>query len=211
MIKLPDLPFAKDALAPVMSEIQLTIHHDKHHAKYVENLNKFLADAGETATSVEALVKANAGDPGKKKWFNNAAQAWNHAFFWESLTPKSAAPSGDLRAAIDKTFGGLDGLKAKFVQEGVDHFGSGWVWLIARGGDLAVITTHDAATPIVEAGVTAILTCDVWEHAYYLDYKQDRKAFLEGFFDKLANWSFAESQYAAAVKGGGGYAYPAPG
>jgi Fe-Mn family superoxide dismutase len=209
MIKLPDLPFAKDALAPVMSEIQLTIHHDKHHAKYVENLNKFLADAGETATSVEALVKANAGDPARKKWFNNAAQAWNHAFFWESLTPKSAAPSGDLRAAIDKTFGGLDGLKTKFVQEGVDHFGSGWVWLIARGGDLAVVTTHDAATPIVEAGVTAILTCDVWEHAYYLDYKQDRKAFLEGFFDKLANWSFAESQYAAAVKGGG-YAYPAP-
>ena len=210
MIKLPDLPFAKDALAPVMSEIQLTIHHDKHHAKYVENLNKFLADAGETATSVEALVKANAGDPARKKWFNNAAQAWNHAFFWECLTPKSAAPSGDLRAAIDKTFGGLDGLKAKFVQEGVDHFGSGWVWLIARGGDLAVVTTHDAATPIVEAGVTPILTSDVWEHAYYLDYKNDRKAFLDAFFDKLANWTFAENQYAAAVSGGTGYAYPAP-
>jgi Fe-Mn family superoxide dismutase len=211
MFKLPDLPYAKNALEPVMSEIQLTIHHDKHHAKYVETLNKFLADAGEKPESIEAVVKATAGDAAKKKWFNNSAQAWNHAFFWECMTPTPAKPSGDLLAAIDKAFGGLDGLKTKFVQEGVDQFGSGWVWLVARGGGLAVVTTHDAATPIVESGVTPILTSDVWEHAYYLDYKQDRKGFLEGFFDKLANWSFAEKQYAAAASGGKGWAYPKPG
>ena len=210
MFKLPDLPYAKDALAPVMSEIQLTIHHDKHHAKYVETLNKFIADASETPASIEAVVKATAGDAAKKKWFNNAAQAWNHAFFWECLTPKYAAPSGELAAAIEKAFGGLDGLKTKFVQEGADQFGSGWVWLVARGANLEVVTTHDAATPIVEAGVTPILTSDVWEHAYYLDYKNDRKTFLESFFDKLANWSFAESQYAAAASGKAGWAYPAP-
>jgi len=209
MFTLPKLRYAYDALEPVISERTMKFHHDKHHATYVKTTNELLEKAGTTAKSLEAVIRS-AAEGGDKKLFNNAAQAWNHAFFWECLTPKSAAPSGDLRAAIDKTFGGLDGLKTKFVQEGVDQFGSGWVWLIARGGDLAVVTTHDAATPIVEAGVTAILTCDVWEHAYYLDYKQDRKAFLEGFFDKLANWSFAESQYAAAVKGGGGYAYPAP-
>jgi superoxide dismutase, Fe-Mn family len=210
MFKLPDLPYAKDALAPVMSEIQLTIHHDKHHARYVDTLNGFLKDAGAAPSSIEEVVKTTSGDAARKKWFNNAAQAWNHAFFWECLTPSYVAPSGELAAAIDKTFGSLDGLRTKFVDEGAGHFGSGWAWLVARGAELSVVSTHDAATPIVEDGVTAILTSDVWEHAYYLDYKNDRKAFLEAFFDKLANWTFAESQYAAAVSGGASWAYPAP-
>ncbi|MGC1301924.1 MAG: superoxide dismutase [Caulobacteraceae bacterium] len=210
MFKLPELPYPSDALAPVLSDVQMRTHHDKHHAKYIENLNKFLSDSGDKPATLEEVVKASAGSTSTKKLFNNAAQAWNHGFFWECMTPQPAQPSGELAAAIDKAFGGLDAFKAKFVQEGVDHFASGWAWLIARGPNLEVISTHDAATPITEAGVTPLLVCDVWEHAYYLDFKQDRKGFLEQWFDKLVNWSFVEAQYAAATGGGKGYTFPAP-
>jgi superoxide dismutase, Fe-Mn family len=210
MFKLPDLPYASDALAPVLSDVQMRTHHDKHHAKYIENLNKFLSDSGDKPATLEEVVKASATSPSTKKLFNNAAQSWNHAFFWECMTPQPAKPSGELAAAIDKTFGGLDAFRTKFVDEGVNHFASGWAWLIARGPNLEVISTHDAATPITEAGVVALLTCDVWEHAYYLDFKQDRKGFLEQWFDKLVNWSFVEAQYAAAITGGKGYTFPAP-
>lgn len=210
MFKLPELPYASDALAPVLSDVQMRTHHDKHHAKYVENLNGILAASGEKPATLEEVVKASAGDASKKKVFNNSAQAWNHAFFWECMTPQPSKPTGELAAAIDKAFGGLDGFKTKFVDEGVNHFASGWAWLIARNGTLEVISTHDAATALTEAGATPLLTCDVWEHAYYLDFKQDRKGFLEQWFDKLVNWSFVEAQYAAAVSGGKGYTYPAP-
>ena len=205
MFKLPDLPYPSDALAPVLSDVQMRTHHDKHHAKYVETLNTLLAAAGEKPATLEEVVKSST-----KKVFNNSAQAWNHGFFWECMTPQPSQPSGVLAAAIDKAFGGLDGFKTKFVDEGVNHFASGWAWLIARGPNLEIISTHDAATAITEAGVTPLLVCDVWEHAYYLDHKQDRKGFLEQWFDKLVNWRFVEAQYAAANGSGKAYTFPAP-
>jgi superoxide dismutase, Fe-Mn family len=209
MFKLPDLPYASDALAPVLSDVQMRTHHDKHHAKYVEVLNKLLSDKGETPADLESVVKAAAAG-GEKKLFNNAAQAWNHAFFWECMTPQPSQPSGELVGAIEKAFGGVEDLKKRFVEEGANHFASGWAWVIARGPSLEVISTHDAASAITEEGVTPILVCDVWEHAYYLDHKQDRLGFLQQWFDKLVNWRFVEAQYAAAVNGGQGYRYPAP-
>ncbi len=126
------------------------------------------------------------------------------------MTPDYAAPSGELAKAIERDFGSLAALKTRLVEEGATHFASGWAWVVAEGGKLSVISTHDADTPILKDGVVPIIVCDVWEHAYYLDHKQDRKGFLEAWFDGLANWSFAESQYAAATGSGAGYRYPAP-
>jgi Fe-Mn family superoxide dismutase len=187
MFKLPDLPYPSDALSPVLSDAQMRVHHDKHHAKYVENLNGVLAASGEKPATLEEVVHA-AFAPRTPKIFNNSAQIWNHAFFWECMTPNGGgAPTGDL-----------------------NHFASGWAWLVARDGVLEVISTHDADTALVREGVTPLLTCDVWEHAYYVDYKQDRKGFLEQWFDKLVNWPFVEAQFAAAQGKGEGYSFPAP-
>lgn len=210
MFILPELPYPSNALEPVLSDVLMKTHHDKHHATYVNNLNKFMADAGKTPASLEDVVRESAADPAQKKVFNNAAQAWNHAFFWESMTPDYAAPTGALAQAIEQAFGSLEALKARFVEEGATHFASGWAWLVAKDGQLSVISTHDAGTPITEQGVTPIITCDVWEHAYYLDYKQDRKGFLEKWFDTVANWKFAEAQFAAAQGSGSPYRYPKP-
>jgi Fe-Mn family superoxide dismutase len=209
MFILPELPYAHGALAPVLSEILMQTHHLKHHKAYVDNANKILADAGKTSPSMEALVEEAVATK-QQKLFNNAAQAWNHAFFWECMTPDYAAPAGALAEAIQRDFGGLDALKARFVEEGATHFASGWAWLVAEGGKLSVISTHDADTALIRPGATPILVCDVWEHAYYLDYKQDRKGFLEKWFDSRANWRFAAAQYAAATGGGQAYRYPAP-
>jgi Fe-Mn family superoxide dismutase len=208
MFILPDLPYPKNALEPVLSEVLMTTHHDKHHATYVNNLNKMMADAGKTPASLEDVVRESAADPAQKKVFNNAAQAWNHGFFWECMTPAYAAPSGELAAAIDKAFGSLEAFKARFVEEGATHFASGWAWLVAKGGELSVISTHDAGCPITVAGVTPLIVCDVWEHAYYLDYQQDRKGVLEKWFDTVANWSLAAAQYDAAQRGVFGWRYP---
>jgi Fe-Mn family superoxide dismutase len=206
MYILPPLPYPADALAPTVSADTLNTHHGKHHAKYVENLNALAKDKG-LSGPLEDIVRL-AKDQGEKKLFNNAAQAWNHAFFWECMAPNQTKPSAELAQAIDKAFGGLDGLRAKFVPEGVDHFASGWAWLIAKSdGSLAVISTHDADTALLADGAP-LLTCDVWEHAYYIDYKNDRKSFVEAFFDKLVNWDFVSAQYAAATAGGQGYRYP---
>jgi Fe-Mn family superoxide dismutase len=196
MITLPELPYAYDALSPTISSDTMHTHHDKHHAKYVENANKLAAENGLEGKSVEELV-AEAEKRGLKKLFNNAAQAWNHAFFWDCMTPDRRDPTGELEAAIEGAFGGLAGLKEKFVTEGADHFASGWVWLAADGADLVVLSTHDGGT-LANDPRTPLLVCDVWEHAYYLDYKQDRKSFLERWFDNVADWEFAEAQYAAA-------------
>jgi len=210
MFKLPDLPYPSDALSPVLSGEQMRVHHDKHHAKYVDTLNGMLKDSGETPATLEEVVHASYGVKPAKK-FNQSAQAWNHAFFWECMTPAGGgAPSGELAAAIDAAFGGLEGLKTKFVDEGVNHFASGWAWLVAKDGGLEIISTHDADTAIVREGVVPLLTCDVWEHAYYIDYKQDRKGFLEQWFDKVVNWAFVEAQFAASKGQGAAYAYPAP-
>jgi len=185
MYKLPDLPYAYDALEPTISANTLHFHHDKHHAAYVTALNGLLN--GDDKGSLEAVIKS--AGPGKV--FNNAAQAWNHGFFWEAMSPEAGRPDGALADAITAAFGGLSGLRLAFVKAGVDHFGSGWVWLVAGAGGLRIITTHDARDPVPMEGVTALLVCDLWEHAYYLDHRNDRKGFLESWFDALPNWAFA--------------------
>jgi Fe-Mn family superoxide dismutase len=210
MFELPDLPYAYDALEPTISDKTLHFHHDKHHATYVKTVNELLAGAADVGKSLEDVVRG-AVKSGNKKLANNAAQAWNHAFFWESMTPSPQKPASELTAAIAGAFGDLKGLKEKFVAEGAAHFGSGWVWLVSdRAGKLEVRSTHDADDTLTKEGVTPLIVCDLWEHAYYLDYQNDRKGFLEKWFDALPNWSFAARQYAAARGTGEAWRYPAP-
>jgi Fe-Mn family superoxide dismutase len=210
MITLPDLPYPYDALAPVISAKTMRFHHDKHHAAYVKTTNELLGQSGGAPQDLEAIV-LSAQRSGNKKLFNNAAQAWNHAFFWVAMSPDRQSPGGELAGAIASAFGDLPGLKNTFVTEGVGHFGSGWVWLVADGaGAMKVISTHDAADPLTESGLTPLLVCDLWEHAYYLDHQNDRKGFLEAWFDALPNWDFAASQLSAARSRGQAWRYPAP-
>ena len=203
MFKLPELPYGYDALQPTVSEITMRTHHDKHHKAYVDTTNTLVGEKGLAGKTMEEVVKF-AKDKGETKLFNQSGQAWNHAFFWECMTPDAKKPEGELAKAIDGAFGSLADLKTKFVAEGVGHFASGWVWIVSEGGALKVISTHDADTALVH-GVTPILVCDLWEHAYYLDYKNLRKDFLEKWFDGVANWAFAAKQLA-----GDAYRYPAP-
>ncbi len=203
MFSLPDLSYGYDALQPTVSEITMRTHHDKHHKAYVDTTNTLVGEKGLAGKTMEEVVQF-AKEKGEQKLFNQSGQAWNHAFFWECMTPGGGKPEGALAEAINSAFGSLDDLKTKFVAEGVGHFASGWVWLVSDGGALKVISTHDADTALVH-GVTPILVCDIWEHAYYLDYKNLRKDFLEKWFDGVANWSFAAKQFA-----GEAYRYPAP-
>jgi Fe-Mn family superoxide dismutase len=185
-------------------------HHDKHHATYVKTTNELLAEAGAAPRDLETIV-VDAHRSRDHKLFNNAAQAWNHAFFWMCMSPDRQSPGDELAGAIASAFGDLPGLEEAFVSQGAGHFGSGWVWLVADdGGALSVISTHDAADPLVEGGLTPLLVCDLWEHAYYLDHKNDRKGFLEAWFDDLPNWEFAASQWSAARSGGRAWRHPAP-
>ena len=209
MFQLTPLPYAQGALAPVISERTLQFHHGKHHAAYVKTLNELLEKKGDKPKSLEEVI-VEAGRSGEAKLFNNAAQAWNHAFFWESMRPAGgAAPGGEL-ARLIQDFGGQQALNDAFVEEGFGHFASGWVWLVTGSDGLKVISTHDAEDTLIREGLFPLLVCDVWEHAYYLDYKNDRKAFLERWFESLANWDFAAAQLAAADGSGAGFRYPAP-
>jgi Fe-Mn family superoxide dismutase len=203
MFQLPPLPYAYDALSPTIGEETMRTHHDKHHKTYVDTLNALLKDSERPAQSLEDVVRSSEG-----KLFNNAAQAWNHAFFWECMTPVKTVPEGDLAQAIAAAFGGISGLKERFVAEGAAHFGSGWVWLVVERGNLRVISTHDAGDTLTQPGVTPLLVCDLWEHAYYLDYKNLRQAYLEAWFDTVANWAFAARQYAASAGEGEAWRYP---
>ena len=210
MFKLPDLPYPHDALEPTISTETMRLHHDKHHAKYVETTNQLMEKEGLAAANLEDLVR-QARLAGKTKLFNNAGQAWNHAFFWSCMTPSRSDPDGALAEAIGSAFGGLDGLKAAFVDEGVNHFGSGWVWLTATAEGLKVDSTHDGDNHLLETGDTPLLTCDLWEHAYYVDYRNDRKGFLEAWFDRVVDWRFAAAQLAAHQNQGPAWRYPEPG
>ena len=211
MFILPKLPYAYEALEPTVSAKTLHHHHDKHHAKYVDTLNGLLAEKTDLAEATLEEVIASVREPRQAKLFNNAAQAWNHGFFWECMAPDGGKPEGALAQAIDTAFGSLDALKTALVAEGVGHFASGWAWLVAEGDALKVISTHDADTVADREDITPILVVDVWEHAYYLDYQQDREGFLKAWFDKTVNWRFAGEQFEAAKAGGrGGYRYPAP-
>jgi Fe-Mn family superoxide dismutase len=207
MFPLPALPYGYDALEPVLSEVTMRTHHDKHHARYVEVVNALVA--GETeAGSLEDLIGLAAMAP-DRKLFNNAAQAWNHAYFWECMSPESSQPTPGLTAAIENCFGDLASLRRRFIDEGASHFGSGWVWLGAEDNRLSVFSTHDADT-VVTRDLTPLLVCDVWEHAYYLDHKNDRAAYLSAWWDRLVNWTFAASQFASQGGSGQPWRYPSP-
>ena len=192
--ELPALPFAYDALAPLMSKETLEYHHDKHHKTYVETANKLLKDSGLEGKSLEDVIIASHRDEKLKKLYNNAAQHWNHSQLWLSLKKDSGEPKGALTKAIDSAFGGLEAFKKNFVSEGMAQFGSGWVWLAASNGKLEILKTANADNPLT-AGKTVLLVCDVWEHAYYIDYRNAREKYLQTFTDHLANWAHATEMF----------------
>jgi superoxide dismutase, Fe-Mn family len=197
-IELPPLPFAQDALAPVISAETLSFHYGKHHKAYVDNLNKLVAGTDMSETPLETLIKAVAGKPDKAGVFNNAAQVWNHTFFWNSLTPGGGgAPTGAVAKGIDAAFGSFENFKKEFTNAAMTQFGSGWAWLVADKGQLKLVKTPNAETPLT-TGQTALLTIDVWEHAYYLDYQNRRADFVAAVIDKLLNWEFANANLARA-------------
>ncbi|MFT3729020.1 MAG: superoxide dismutase [Terricaulis sp.] len=208
--KLPPLPFDERALEPFMSAETLRFHHGKHHAAYIKKTNSLIVEIPDVPATLEDVVRRAAKDK-NAKLFNQSAQAWNHGFFWQSLTaePQSGAEGG-LRRAIEKRFKDMDSFREEALSKGELHFASGWVWLVSDAdGNVELQDMHDAQTPIVDAKVTPLLVCDVWEHAYYIDYRNERRKFLEAFFDKLANWRFAEKQYEAArAHGAGAWRFP---
>ncbi len=196
---LPDLPFAHDALEPHMSEGTLTFHHDKHHQKYVDTLNGLLEGSNLEGKTLEDVIEASKGDAAKAKLFNQAAQVWNHTFFWNSLSPTGGGkPEGALADAIKRDFGSYEKFADAFKEVAAGQFGSGWAWLVCDGkGKLDVMNTHDADLPMAH-GKRALLTLDVWEHAYYLDYQNKRPDYIATYLDKLVNWKFAAANYDAA-------------
>lgn len=183
---LAPLPYAEDALAPVISAETLALHHGTHHRKYVDTMNELLRDEAVRASSLEEVVKSAKG-----KLFNNAAQAWNHEFYWHSLTPKKARPSAALLSRMEKDFGGYEAFADRLAQAASAQFGSGWAWLIEDGGRLAVVTTSNADTPMAQ-GKRCLLAIDVWEHAYYVDYRNQRERYLSAVIGERLNWAFAE-------------------
>ena len=195
--QLPPLPYAEDALAPVISAETLSFHYGKHHKAYVDNLLKLVAGTELAEQPLEAVIKAVVGKPDKVGVFNNAAQIWNHTFYWHSLSPKGGKePTGKLADAIDKAFGSFEKFKEEFAKSAAGNFGSGWTWLVQRpDGTLGIVNTSNAATPITGSD-KALLTVDVWEHAYYIDYRNLRPKFVETFLDKLVNWEFAQANFA---------------
>ena len=186
---LPDLPYAKDALAPHMSAETLEFHHGKHHKAYVDKTNSMLADKGlENASLIEVIKSAS--ERGDKPLFNNSAQIWNHSFFWQCLAPAgSTKPSGKLAEMIASEFGDQATLVEKLAKEATDHFASGWGWLVLENGKLKVTSLHDADTPVAH-GLIPLLTLDVWEHAYYIDYRNERPKFLKTVLENIVNWDF---------------------
>lgn len=193
---LPDLPYAHDSLEPHVSAQTLGFHHGKHHQTYVTNLNNLVKDTAFAAQSLEAIILATKGDARFAGIFNNAAQIWNHSFFWHSMTPQGGgAPEGALLARITEDFGSFDAFKDEFKNAGLTQFGSGWAWLVLEDGKLKVTKTPNADLPLAH-GQKALLTCDVWEHAYYLDYQNRRADFLTVFLEKLVNWKFVEANLA---------------
>lgn len=189
--ELPALPYEKNALEPHISAETLEYHYGKHHNTYVTNLNNLTKGSENESKSLEEIIKSASGG-----LFNNAAQVWNHTFYWNCLSPTGGgAPSGALAEAINEAFGSFEAFKEKFSTSAATNFGSGWTWLVKGGdGKLAIVNTSNAGCPITD-GVTPILTCDVWEHAYYIDYRNARPKYLEAFWN-LVNWDFAAHNFA---------------
>jgi len=192
-ITLKPLPYPREALAPHMSAETLELHHGKHHQAYVDNLNKFIQGTAQANSSLEEIIKSSEG-----KVFNNAAQVWNHDFFWKSMTPGGGGPpGGELSRRIADAFGSYEKFAAEFAAAAAGQFGSGWAWLVLRGGKLAITTTSNADLPM-KHDETALLTLDVWEHAYYVDHRNQRPRFIQTFLDHLVHWNFVEENLAKA-------------
>ena len=196
-ITLAPLPYADDALAPTISAKTISFHYGKHHAGYVKTLNGLIAGTKYEGLPLEKVVAASR-DAGDTAIFNNAAQTWNHDFYWRSLAPagKGGEPSAELLAAINASFGSLDACKTTLADAAVKRFGSGWAWLLKKDGKLIVESTSNADTPCGMAGVTPLLVIDVWEHAYYLDWQNARAAYVKAVVDGHLNWSFASGNFA---------------
>ncbi len=190
--ELPALPYAKDALVPHISAETLEFHHGKHHKTYVDKLNGLVPGTEFEGKSLEEVIKSSSGPV-----FNNAAQIWNHTFYWHSLSPNGGgAPTGAVAEAINKAFGSFEKFKEDFNTAAVNNFGSSWTWLVKKAdGSVAIVNTSNAATPLTDASVTPILTVDLWEHAYYIDYRNVRPTYLNAFW-ALVNWEFVNANYA---------------
>ncbi len=191
--ELPALPYDKTALAPHMSAETFDFHHGKHHLAYVNKLNELVAGTPNEGKSLEEIIASSEGG-----LFNQAAQVWNHTFFWHCMKPGGGGKAtGAVAEAIDRDFGSFDAFRSKFVAAALGQFGSGWAWLVAKGGKLEIMTTANADTPS-RHGATALFTVDVWEHAYYVDYRNARQKFVEVVLDHLANWDFVNENLAKA-------------
>jgi len=196
--ELPALPYSYNALEPFITAKTLEFHHDKHHAAYVTNFNNLVKDTPMADMSIEEVIKTTYQDAGKVGIFNNAAQAWNHTFYWECMKGSGGGqPSGALADKINADLGGYDQFRQDFKTAATTQFGSGWAWLVLENGKLKITKTSNADTPVA-LGQTPLLTCDVWEHAYYLDYQNKRPDYVDTFLDKLVNWDFVAANLAKA-------------
>ena len=192
--ELPKLDYAKNALAPIMSEETLDLHHGKHHQTYITNLNNFIKDTDMAGMSLEEIVHNSSKDKSKAGIFNNASQHWNHELFWKCMKPNGGGSMPKkLEDRIKSDLGSIEEFKKQFIQAGITQFGSGWCWLSISNGKLVVSKTPNAENPLIH-NMRPILGCDVWEHSYYVDYRNRRPEYLENFFEKLVNWEFVESQ-----------------
>ncbi len=200
--ELMPLPYDPEALEPAVSARTLSFHHGKHHKAYIDKTNAAIDGTANAGKSLEEIIAAARGS--NQGLFNNSAQSWNHGFYWKSLAPSGGSPSGDLASKIDAAFGSLDELKAKLVERGVGHFSNGWVWLADNGGTLSLEETHDGDT-LADSGKNPLLTIDLWEHAYYLDYQNVRPDYLKAVLDNHLNWDFA----AENLERGSAWKYPA--
>jgi superoxide dismutase, Fe-Mn family len=189
-VSLPALPWPENALEPYTSARTISFHYGKHHKAYVDNLNKLIAGTPQDDQPLEEIIRFAAADPAKAGMFNNAAQVWNHTFFWHCMKPGGGGkPEGDVLRALDEGLGGYEKFVEQFKAAATGRFGSGWAWLVVDGDALKIVSTPNAETPFVK-GQKALLTCDVWEHAYYLDYQNRRPDFVQAFIDHLINWEF---------------------
>ena len=192
--ELPKLDYPKNALAPIMSEETLDLHHGKHHQTYITNLNNFIKDTEMEKMSLEDVIMNSSKDNSKAGIFNNASQHWNHELFWKCMKPNGGGSMPKkLEDRIKSDLGSVEEFKKQFIQAGITQFGSGWCWLSISNGKLVVSKTPNAENPLIH-NMKPILGCDVWEHSYYVDYRNRRPEYLENFFEKLVNWEFVESQ-----------------
>ena len=195
-IEFPDLPYPIDALEPHVSKLTLQFHHGKHHKAYVDKLNGAIDGTAYEGQPLETIISAS-HEASDTAVFNNAAQTWNHTFLWHSMSPNGGGePSGQLADAINKRFGGVDGFRAEFKKSALGQFGSGWTWLVRTPTGLEIVNTGNADTPVVN-GATPLLTLDGWEHAYYLDYQNQRDTYVDAYLSNLINWEFAAGNYAS--------------